>query len=270
MRIALPVNPAEKGDVYNINQAYVEYLSLAKLSPILVNPYNDPKEIAKICDGLLLPGGKDIDPLFYGQSNWSSFWCDPEKDDFERKLFWAFADAGKRVFGICRGHQLVAREYLHHMPPEKTDKLYYLQHIDDHSQTNSLWRRVASHFVDVHARLIYGPEAKGNYLQVNSMHHQALAYAKGPAAVEKKAKITDHMYVTAWTDRGLDLDKNEEGVVIEGFILVGWQQAPIMCVQWHPEELKDKALIGNFFRGISAPVSAPAKKTAKSVAAKKE
>lgn len=257
MKIALPMSMGEKDPVLVINEAYANYLAGAKLEPILVAPQNDAKEIAKICDGLLLPGGKDIDPMFYGEENVASYWCDPDKDDFERRLMWAFADAGKRIFGICRGHQLIAREYIFRCGLKTIDnKLGYYQHVDDHSQTSSLWRRVASHYVDIHSPILFGPSPKAPaYMRVNSMHHQAVLVNRSDDELRQNPRITRHLYVTAWTSRGLDLDEDElRPCIAEGLLLHGWQKAPIMSVQWHPEEMKDYELIGNFFSGKSGAV----------------
>ena len=255
MIIALPIGPDD--DKYFINKAYVDYVNSAGYDPMLVVPENDPKIIADLCDGLLLPGGKDIDPVYYGDDNWGSFWSDPEKDEFERELLWAFAPTGKPVFGICRGFQLLAREYIFNNQDlalsnksDETvkDRLVFGQHISDHSQTESfkIFRRNPSHFVVARDDLLYGGEEKmPNYISVNSMHHQYLHLNRSDDQLFKRTKVTPHMRITAWTSRGLD--KEEAGVVCEGFIIKGWTPSILAGVQWHPEELMDIQLIQHFF-----------------------
>lgn len=256
MKIAIPLSSSER-DTYFINQAYVKYLTLAGFTARLVTPHDDAIEVAKEIDGLLLPGGKDIDPLFYGYDNLSSRDADPEKDDFERRLMWAFANAGKRIFGICRGFQLIALEYLHRLSEEEHAVFQYYQDIGSHSQTGSLGldRVVASHILYGYPNMLYGgaEDSTNSLLRVNSMHHQALIVGLSDKQLSEKPRVSKHMTVVAWTDRGLHLTKKEVGNVVEAFILRGWTAAPIMAVQWHPEELKDTALISNFFNGITVP-----------------
>ena len=72
---------------------------------------NDPDKAvqdALACDGLLLPGGGDIDPKFYGQERIPA--CgEPNvlRDIAEPLLLRAFLAADKPVLAICRGIQLM-------------------------------------------------------------------------------------------------------------------------------------------------------------------
>ncbi len=58
-------------------------------------------------DGLLLPGGCDLDPSGYGEPLLGSVGLCPELDKLQFALLDAFVKAGKPVMGICRGHQLI-------------------------------------------------------------------------------------------------------------------------------------------------------------------
>ena len=60
------------------------------------------------CDGLLLSGGEDVDPAYYGQVPTEK--CGEiakERDHAEIKMLEAFLATGKPILGICRGHQLM-------------------------------------------------------------------------------------------------------------------------------------------------------------------
>lgn len=60
------------------------------------------------CDGLLLSGGEDVDPAYYGQMPTEK--CGEiakDRDHAEMKMLEAFLATGKPVLGICRGHQLM-------------------------------------------------------------------------------------------------------------------------------------------------------------------
>jgi gamma-glutamyl-gamma-aminobutyrate hydrolase PuuD len=255
MRIAIPLDPSDSK--VSLNMAYVEYVTQAGYDPMPVVPQNDAMDIAKLCDGLLLPGGKDIDPIFYGESNWGSFWADSAKDDFERQLFWAFINYGKPIFGICRGFQLIAREYIHATGSEKVtpaadetieERLVFQQDIGSHDCAGryNLFRSRAHHYVDGREDHLYGSDDSTiKYMAVNSMHHQYLHLNVDAENLIKTNKVTPHMRATAWTTRGLT--KEEAGVVCEALLIKGWTKSRIAGVQWHPEELKDYALLHHHF-----------------------
>lgn len=255
MILAIPIG--WKDEKYNINQAYVKYVAGAGYTPLLVAPENNLKEICKIADGLLLPGGIDLDPIYYRENNYGSFWCDPEKDLFERNLFWEFMIAGKPVFGICRGFQLIAREYIHHAGREPISKgaktliesrIFFEQHLECHEMTGGfhLFRNSPHHFVEGYVNTLFdNKEYERDTFSINSMHHQAVRLSLPIERLRKSPKISKHFRALAWTERGLT--EEEEGVVCEAFRIDGWANAPIMGVQWHPEELKDYNLLHCFF-----------------------
>ena len=57
--------------------------------------------------GLLLPGGGDIHPSWFGQEDQGSLSVDRELDRAQFALLGAFLSAGRPVLGICRGMQLI-------------------------------------------------------------------------------------------------------------------------------------------------------------------
>lgn len=77
-------------------------------------------------DGLLLPGGGDIDPARFGQELNGSTRIDPELDGQQFSIFRDFFDAGKPVFGICRGCQIInvalGGTMIQHLPCADTHK----------------------------------------------------------------------------------------------------------------------------------------------------
>ncbi len=89
---------------YEKNAAnYAAALEAVGLEPVATL---SPAE-AGACAGLLLPGGGDIDPARFGQTNAGSRDIDPWLDDVQLKILDAFVRTGRPVLGICRGHQVV-------------------------------------------------------------------------------------------------------------------------------------------------------------------
>ena len=159
MVIVIPAGPEKT--TYQINKAYVEYVFGAKHTPFIALPQHNAEALTEGNAGLLLPGGKDIDPIHYGDNNWGSHASDPEKDAFERKVFWAFLKKGKPIFGICRGFQLIVREYIIKHRKVSEDLLYQ-QHIQGHATNSefSLSRAIPSHYIKVRPDLLYGGSKK--------------------------------------------------------------------------------------------------------------
>lgn len=250
MKICLPLSTSKTQ--HFVNQAYVDFVTNADFHAVLVAPGGHAIDDLLESDGLLLPGGIDVDPIYYGVDNYSCTNTDTEKDAFERALLRTALERGIPVFGICRGLQLIAREYM--LDSKKArELLYFEQHVPSHSQVDSLQvpREKPSHFVHCFPDILYntvveGKEIKQGKIPVNSMHHQAVT-----ATVKKNQPLTvgKNFHIVAWTERGLkSTTKNllETEIICEAFRIYGWG-AEVLAVQWHPEELMDVRLIKNFF-----------------------
>ena len=58
-------------------------------------------------DGLVLTGGGDVEPSYYGQEDRGCVLIDPDRDRTELALARAYLEAGKPILGICRGCQIL-------------------------------------------------------------------------------------------------------------------------------------------------------------------
>jgi putative glutamine amidotransferase len=245
MKIAIP---EFAGDVTcSINTAYLKYVHGAGHEPVLFSQYNDVDLIALECDGLLLPGGIDVEPTFYGEDNYGSHNCKPDKDDLERRALHAFILAGKGVFGICRGFQLMVREFIHAFEHHCSNIVFY-QHVNNHSlatDRNAL-RTTPTHSVKANVAALYGADngVADQKIFINSIHHQALIAKKKNLSVHVNAD--NYMNSLAITSHGAPT--NPAGLVIVEAVDINFSGVRIRGVQWHPEELMDTALITNYFQ----------------------
>ena len=85
---------------------YIRALRQTGLEP--VHPGVGEKPDVSGFDALLIPGGGDVHPRFYGEKR--GLLCmgvDEALDVWEIALVQAFAEAGKPVLGICRGCQII-------------------------------------------------------------------------------------------------------------------------------------------------------------------
>ena len=152
-------------------------------------------------DGLILCGGNDINPRYYGEKLSGAVDIDYERDEAEAFIAKAFIEAGKPVMGICRGCQLINVLF--------GGSLY--QHLDTTENHRESSGEDAIHLVTAEKGssifALYGEE-----FAVNSYHHQA---------VKKPGR---DLHITARAKDG----------VVEAFEHI---KLPIIGVQWHPERM---------------------------------
>jgi len=165
---------------------------------------SDPAEAVSRCDGILLSGGADIDPLLYGhQPETDLFPPEPVRDTFETAIMDAASASGTPVLGICRGLQManVHGGGTLHQHNEAHSRFDVVPETEAHEIALTPGSTLASLYGGTHS--------------VNSLHHQTVA--------EVGADYT----VTA---------RSEDGVV-EG---IEHDSLPIVAVQWHPEMMKSR------------------------------
>lgn len=146
---------------------YIESLARAGAGMRWVE-LSDPEQAvqdALTCDSLLLPGGGDMDPKFYGQERIPA--CgEPNllRDAAEPLLLRAFLAADKPVLGICRGIQV--------MNAVLGGDLYQDIKPFEHLPHNGHWAKV--HTVTVRRGTLLSRILGQDTVLVNSQHHQAV------------------------------------------------------------------------------------------------
>jgi putative glutamine amidotransferase len=86
---------------------YHRPVALAGGVPIILPQFDDAvNDLLDLCDGLILAGGRDIDPRFYHQDAHEKLKkTDPARDVFELDLIRQALDRSLPILGICRGIQ---------------------------------------------------------------------------------------------------------------------------------------------------------------------
>ena len=168
-RVGIPASFTGDNTKFFNNQAYFEYVKEAGYEGVMITPQNKDTILPTI-DGILLPGGADIDPMMFGISNYASKNCNPEMD-----FFWigCLEYAQQReipVFGICRGFQLLAYMAL---CDSNWNGFGYYQHIES---PQSIHRDFPGHMIwPTKYAFEFGQDInKIGGFAVNSLHHQAL------------------------------------------------------------------------------------------------
>jgi putative glutamine amidotransferase len=122
-------------------------------------------------DGLVLHGGADVSPLSYGEQPLEERWAgDKIRDDYEMDLVAAFERAGKPVFGVCRGLQLLNVAYGGTLYQDIASQL---PEALPHRDASVYDRNFHSIEIEPGTRLA-GLYPQGRRHKVNSIHHQAI------------------------------------------------------------------------------------------------
>ena len=153
------------------------------------------------CDALILPGGSDITPGFYGQGKNGSRKIDTELDLLQIQALEFFIRTGKPILGICKGMQLINVYFGGTLIQDLPNSAEHQQEEGDLLHPSYITESCA-------LSEIYGQE-----FIINSNHHQAVD------------KLGQNLKVVQMSQDG----------VVEAFY---HQTHPIFAVQWHPERHK--------------------------------
>lgn len=191
IRIAIPVN-----FVLSVN--YENALLQLGAEPVFVTG----PCCADDFEGLLLPGGDDMNPARYGMENQGSEGIDDELDALQLQVLDCFVKAKKPIFGICRGFQVI--------------NVYFggtlIQDIQSPIRHKRLNGEDQVHVTKTSRESWLRP-LYGDTFSVNSSHHQGVCgdIGQGLSAVQ-------------WSEDG----------IVEA---LQHETLPIRCVQWHPERM---------------------------------
>lgn len=166
------------------------------------------EDYAQWLDGLLLHGGADLSPTSYGEEPLRPEWSgDRARDEYEMDLVRAFTAAGKPIFGICRGLQLINVAHGGTLFQDiSTQKPGALVHRDAAAYDLNF------HEVDVLPGTRLAQLLPAHRHKINSVHHQGIKdLAPG---FEVEAVSPDDGVIEAIRHRG---------------------DTWIAAVQWHPE-----------------------------------
>jgi len=214
--------------LYAIEQAYVDAVQMSGGAPVIIPPYLEEKSIWAIferLDGLLLSGGGDIKPSFFGEEESDLLWSvDERRDRTELALArWALAHE-RPLLAICRGHQVLnvaaGGSLFQDIPTLIPQSM-------THSTVAGRPKSAIAHTVEVQAQSRLAALVGVGELSVNSAHHQAV---KG---------IAPGLTVTACAPDG----------VIEG---IEHPHHPFCVgVQWHPEVMvQEYPIMRRLFQGL--------------------
>lgn len=211
--IAIAPNFYEEG-IISVDCAYLKAIENAGGIPLalpITENAENVKNLLDRCDGLLLTGGGDIAPAYYGEERHEKTQkASLIRDEFDFSCFHYAYYMKKPVFAICRGLQIVnvalGGTLYQDLPLQFGSTVL-------HKQKEGKFE--SSHFVNVRKGTpLYALIGKG-IMSANSFHHQAIK------------KLADGLGVMACAEDNL----------IEA--VYGTGEGYLRGYQWHPERLSE-------------------------------
>ena len=195
---------------------YVAGVAGAGGAPVVLPPITGAaEEMARRIDGLLLSGGSDLHPSYYGEEPTPELGVTlPERDAFEMDLLKEALELNVPVFGICRGLQVLNVALggtLHQDLPSQLGADVSIAH----RQQTPKWQW--THEVGAEKGSGVAEIMENTNLRVNSYHHQAVK------------ELAEPLVATAWAADG----------VVEAVESPDLSERWIVGVQWHAEAMRD-------------------------------
>ena len=195
---------------------YVEGVAGAGGAPMVLPPLGEERFAASVVgclDGLLLSGGSDLDPRYYGEEPDPELGPTiPERDAFEMALVDLALQRGIPIFGICRGLQVLnvalGGTLYQDLPSQWEGDVL------KHRQVTPKWQ--PSHEAVVEDGTYIAEVMGRGVVKVNSYHHQGIK------------DLAEGLAVTA---------RSEDGVV-EAVESTDLSERWLLGVQWHAEAMR--------------------------------
>ncbi len=197
---------------------YVEGVAEAGGVPVVLPPVAGARAAEALLggmDGLLLSGGSDLHPGYYGEEPLPELGVTvPERDAFEMALLEHALRRQIPILGICRGMQVLNVALggtLYQDLPSQMDHMVLL----GHRQETPKWQ--PTHEVEVDGGSKVAKILGTDELKVNSYHHQAIK------------ELASGLVTVAYASDG----------VIEAVESSDLSKRWLIGVQWHAEAMRD-------------------------------
>ena len=193
-----------------INRPYLSAITDSGGLPLPIPVLSCPDEMKvylDMCDGLLLPGGDDVDPQYFGEDPHLRLGTvRPEIDKYELEIIKIALEKKMPMLGICRGEQMinVAKGGSIHQDIHECSGLKTILHQQRYDASMGI------HKVSVTPGTLLNEIFGSLEVRTNTMHHQAVN------------KPGEGLIISAVAPDGII-----EAIESEDRLIIG--------VQWHPE-----------------------------------
>jgi putative glutamine amidotransferase len=213
-----------KAGTQHLPDVYTDAVRDAGGLPVLLpagTTMSEAGDSVALIDGLLLPGGPDIDPSVYGQTMRPETGIpDPDRDRWESYIFAHAMVAEIPILGVCRGMELINVAL-------GGDLQQHLEHAELHGGPGYITHEV---MIDPDSLLGEIMPYENDPVEVTTRHHQGIGrVADGlrvsAVAADGTVEAVEHMNDDLW----------------------------VLGVQWHPERDKDQSVFQSLVGQAAIP-----------------
>lgn len=222
----------EKNKKYDkVRCSYINAVYRAGGLPVIIPPFDNNEHLEKyidLIDVLVLSGGDDINPSFYGEDKLPDLSnIDENRDRWEIAFFKKAYELDMPILGICRGMQVINVS----LGGTLYQDIDYQLNCDSPHLPVNLIKKKNLEYVNHRINILEDTKLEkilcSKELLVNSHHHQAIK------------DIGSGLKVAAYSECGIiESIENEDKKFLLG-------------VQWHPEDLIDDfSCFNNLFKAL--------------------
>ncbi|MBI4945350.1 MAG: gamma-glutamyl-gamma-aminobutyrate hydrolase family protein [Bacteroidetes bacterium] len=204
-------------------QNYHDWFAADEVQVVKLSSKENNVEDVDKCNGIVLSGGEDVHPKYYGYPEWMErknelkLYVNEARDEFEMKVIDRAVKNKKPILGICRGLQIANVYYKGTLIPNLTPNP---SPVGEGSLCHSKEKGDdQTHIVKVEANSCLSGIVKSKTGKTNSAHHQA----------------ADRI------GNGLTVSARAEDGTVEA---IEWQNPKdkpfLLLIQWHPERMKEQ------------------------------
>jgi len=197
---------------------YVKSVIIAGGVPVIIPVTSDKELLSRILDtvdGVIMTGGEDIDPKWYGEEPIPQQGeIVPERDDFDIMLIRMTVERGLPLLGICRGHQLLNVAFGGSLYQDIPSQIRVENRIK-HSQ--SAPRHYGTHTITIEKGSLLNKQIGVEKVAVNTFHHQAVKdVAPGFKITAKSADGVVEAIEKIGSDKVFGVQFHPEGFTSQG------------------------------------------------------
>jgi putative glutamine amidotransferase len=235
-RVTAPYGPQPNRDLQGVLRTYIEALGEAGAIPVIVPLGLSAADLLSLytrLDGVLLPGGGDIDPVEFGEAPHPKLGddVDPLRDATELALARQAIGDDRPLLAVCRGVQVLnvalGGTLYQDLPSQYPGALKHSYRLRE--ATRDYLAHAVQIEEDSHLARVLGT----SIVQVNSRHHQAIRDLAP----------------------GLQIVARSQDGVIEG--VEHPARRFVLGVQWHPENLQALPEMKRLFEAFVQAASDP-------------
>ena len=193
-----------KSTIQSCGENYLFSLEAVGAVPLILPIYDDPEALDRyvgLCDGYLIPGGIDVNPISYGETPHPLLETTRlDFDEYQLHLIERMRVSKKPVLAICRGIQIVNVAYGGTL---YQDVSLHGEGTMRHSQVDITPGGISHHVSIEDGSILH--RLYGSELWTNSYHHQSIKdlgaglriTARADDGIIEAVEATDHPYLHA-------------------------------------------------------------------------